>query len=118
MQVNDNAAQGYGAALCSLGETLAHGWRITDWVDRPLRWRFFEPTDGESIAHGWKIHVSASAAESARMLREVGGLLGQFRVPFKVPRHLEDVVFLNSGDAGAEPRYSLSTRPIPTARAP
>ena len=102
IDLKDSAAQDYCAALSFLGETLAHGWRTNDWIDRPLRWRFFEPMDSESPAHGWKIHVSASAAESARLLRELAALLAWLRMPFKVLRHLEDVVLLNSGDAGGE----------------
>ncbi len=100
--VIDDAARDYRTALSLLGETLGHGWNVTDWVDRPLRWRFFEPAGSRSPAHGWKIHVSASAAESARMLRDLASVLARLRLPFKLLRHIEDVVFLNSGDAGAE----------------
>jgi len=90
-------------------EQLAHGWRTIDWIDRPLRWRFFEPQGAATPPHGWKIHLTASAAEAAQLLRNLAPLLVQLRMPFKVPQSLEDVVLLNSGDVGAEQMGKILT---------
>ncbi|MGE3977580.1 MAG: lanthionine synthetase LanC family protein [Nitrospira sp.] len=98
----DSAERDYASALSFVKERLALGWRTIDWIDRPLRWRFFEPQGVASPPHGWKIHISASAVEAAKLLRELANLFAQFRLPFKVPQYLEDVVLLNSGDVGAE----------------
>lgn len=97
-------ASSYADALFFVSSSLAGGgWRIKDWDDRRLHWRFFDLPDGtESPSQGWKLHVSAAAVESPSMLRAVVAVLAQLRLPFKLPRRVEDVVFINSGDAGAE----------------
>ncbi|HQR48897.1 MAG TPA: lanthionine synthetase LanC family protein [Steroidobacteraceae bacterium] len=96
------AAESYSAALRRLSERLARDWVATDWSDGPLSWRFFAPREEPTPAQGWKIHVSASAAESASLLPVVGAVARAQRAAFKVPRSIDDVVFLNSGDAGVQ----------------
>lgn len=98
----DSAALEYSAALSFLRAILGPEWQRTDWTDPPLQWCFFAPLRSRSPAQGWKIHVSASAGEAPRLLREVAALLASQRVPFKVPARIEDVVYINSGDGGAE----------------
>ena len=46
--------------------------------------------------------MSAAAAESPSLLLRLADALALLRAPFKVPRRIDDVVFLNSGDAGKE----------------
>jgi len=103
-QAHDKVAGSYADALSFVSSSLTgDGWRIKDWDDRRLQWRFFDLPDGAvSPSQGWKLHVSAAAVESPRMLRAVVAVLAQLRLPFKLPRRVEDVVFINSGDAGAE----------------
>ena len=103
-QAHDKVAGSYADALSFVTSSLTcDGWRIKDWDDRRLQWRFFDLPDGAvSPSQGWKLHVSAAAVESPRMLRAVVAVLVQLRLPFKLPRRVEDVVFINSGDAGAE----------------
>ena len=96
------AAESYSAALRRLSERLARDWIATDWSDGPLSWRFFAPREATTPAQGWKIHVSASAAESAALLPVVGAVAHERQAAFKVPRGIDDVVFLNSGDAGVQ----------------
>ena len=102
VSLRDNAEQDYCSALSFLRERLSGGWKVLDWVDRPMRWRFFEPQGSASPPHGWKIHVSASAVEAAKLVREITPLLAKLHLPFKLPQHLDDVVLLNSGDVGVE----------------
>jgi hypothetical protein len=92
----------YSAALDRLSRTLAHDWVVTDWVDGTLSWRSFRPRSTPTPQQGWKIHVSASAVEGTRLLTALGGELHRLRASFKVARGISDIVFLNSGDAGAE----------------
>ncbi len=100
--VATSAAQAYYAALQYLHTTLGPDWIKIDWDDRTLQWRFFQPSTASSSSQGWKIHVSASAAESPSLLQALARVLERLRIPFKVPRCIGDVVFLNSGDAGRE----------------
>lgn len=65
-----------------------------------MRWRFFSA--GESPIQGWKIHVSASALESPELLRTIVPILADARTAFKLPQRIDDVVYVNSGDAGLE----------------
>jgi len=92
----------YSAAFERLRGRLGSDWHVTDWNDRKLQWRFFSPGDVTGPGQGWKIHVTASAAESPQLLTCVATELCRLRVPFKIPRRAEDVVFINSGDDGAE----------------
>lgn len=103
-QTHDKVASSYANTLSFFSSSLTgDGWRIKDWDDRRLQWRFFDlPEGAESPSQGWKLHVSAAAAESPRMLRAVVAVLARLRIPFKLPRCVEGVVFINSGDAGAE----------------
>lgn len=96
------AAEAYSAAFKNLSNTLEQDWDITDWTDRTLEWRFFRPLETLSPEQGWKIHISASALESSELLSKVETVLSQIRVPFKVPRRIEDIIFINSGDGGSE----------------
>jgi hypothetical protein len=50
---------------------------------------------------GWKIHISAAAAEASCLLSAVAPVLTDAGASFKIPRFAEDVVHINSGDAGA-----------------
>ncbi len=97
-----DAAEAYSAAFQLLSQQLETDWKITDWSDGPLRWRFFRPHHEATPHQGWKIHVSASAMESPMLLSTIAEPLRDLRAAFKVTRRIEDIVFLNSGDAGAE----------------
>jgi len=98
----DSAARAYLAALDALSAKLGPQWSAVDWTDRPLQWRFFKVDGVESADQGWKIHVSAAALEAPYMLETLADVLARLHIPFKVVRRIEDVVFLNSGDAGRE----------------
>ena len=95
---HENAAQAYCAAFDLLGDSLGPGWDITDWDDRTLRWRLFAPRGADSPSQGWKVHVSAAAVEGPALLCALGAVFSSLEVPFKVPRAIDDVVFINSGD--------------------
>jgi serine/threonine protein kinase len=97
-----DAARTFRAALSHLDRKLGDSWVASDWEDRTLRWRFYSPQGAVSPDCGWKIHVSASAFECPRMLRSLADALDLLRLPFKLPRRVKDVEFLNSGDAGTE----------------
>lgn len=97
-----DAAQAYCAAFEQLRHTLAQDWSASDWQDRTLCWRYYCPKDQPSVAQGWKIHVSASAAQASICLAELTPVLARLRIPFKLPGRINDIVFLNSGDAGME----------------
>ncbi|MGA7799290.1 MAG: lanthionine synthetase LanC family protein [Gammaproteobacteria bacterium] len=97
-----DAVEAYSTAFEQLSRRFEADWKLTDWSDGPVCWRFFRP-GGQTTPHqGWKIHVSASAAESAILLSGLAGPLQDLRAAFKVTRRIEDVIFLNSGDAGVE----------------
>jgi hypothetical protein len=96
------ARQAYADALCHLSAHLGSDWKKTDWDDRALGWRYLCPAHAASPAQGWKIHVSASAAEAPVLLSRLADVLARLRMPFKLPRRVDDIVFLNSGDAGKE----------------
>ncbi len=95
-----SAAEDYSAALSWLGASLPSSWTTKDWVDGPMHWRFLSAV--ETPTQGWKIHVSASAYECPKMLRAVVPTLLAMGAAFKVPQRIDDVVYLNSGDAGLE----------------
>lgn len=95
-----DAAQAYCAALDYLESSLGCDWTVTDWTDRSLGWRFYRLTHAPSVAQGWKIHVSAAPHESPAFLEMLADVLARLRIPFKVPRRIRDIVFLNSGDTG------------------
>ncbi|WP_449433232.1 class III lanthionine synthetase LanKC N-terminal domain-containing protein [Pseudomonas putida] len=97
-----NAAQGYCAAFERLQLSLVQGWLATDWQDRSLCWRFYRPKDAPVTAQGWKIHVSTCAAQARACLAVLTPLLARLQIPFKLPRRISDIVFINSGDAGIE----------------
>ncbi|QDT85312.1 Serine/threonine-protein kinase PknL [Gimesia chilikensis] len=90
----------YQATIAAMTDSLNPFWDVVDWSDAPLRWRFFRPRGALLPVQGWKIHISTSAPESLRMLKAVTPLLIESQAAFKFPRHLEDIVFLNSGDGG------------------
>lgn len=92
--------ENYQATVAAITDSLDPFWDVVDWSDAPLRWRFFRPGGALLPVQGWKIHISASAHESLRMLKAVSPLLIETQAAFKIPRHLEDIVFLNSGDGG------------------
>src|SRR5688572_3219213 len=95
------AAEAYSAALSVFGRRLAARCEVVDWSDGPLAWRFFRVREASLPDQGWKIHISASAVESASMLEAVLDTLVDSGASFKLPRRIGDVVYLNSGDAGA-----------------
>lgn len=97
-----HADKAYALALDHLSDTLGPSWRPLDWVDRRLQWRFLRPPLIGPANQGWKIHVSAAAVEAAKLLKILAPVLRTLATPFKIPRRLDDVVFLNSGDAGSE----------------
>jgi|GEM_PF-2648657 len=96
-----NAAQGYCAAFERLHHSL-EGWLANDWQDRTLCWRFYRPKDAPVTEQGWKIHVSTSAAQAHACLAELMPVLVRLQIPFKLPRRISDIIFINSGDAGIE----------------
>ncbi len=97
-----DAAQAYCAAFERLHHRLVEGWLATDWQDRTLCWRFYRPKDAPVTAQGWKIHVSMCAAQAHACLAELTSVLARLQIPFKLPRRINDIVFINSGDAGIE----------------
>ena len=52
------------------------------------------------LSQGWKIHVSAAAVEAPALAATVVPALVSLAAAFKIARRLDDVVYLNSGDAG------------------
>lgn len=96
-----DAAEAYSAALQRLSAQFAEGWIATDWSDGQMQWRFFRPGHERTPHHGWKVHVSAAADQCADLMAAVAAVLNETRAAFKLPRRVEDVVLLNSGDAGA-----------------
>ena len=97
-----NAAEAYSAAFTRMSARHSVDWEITDWSDGPLQWRFFRRCGVDLPVQGWKIHVTASATEAPELLAALGTLPGKLAFSFKIPRRLEDIVFLNSGDAGLQ----------------
>lgn len=104
-----DAAQAYADALSALGRQLGAGWQVLDWQDRAMHWRFFSPHPDASQAHGWKVHASAAASEAFALLRALAPVARRLHVPFKLPRNVDAVVLLNSGDAGATQMGKVAT---------
>jgi len=95
------AAEAYSVALQRLSAQFTQGWIATDWADGQLQWRLFRPDGERTPQHGWKVHVSASADECTDFLAAVAAVLHETRAAFKLPLRVEDIVLINSGDAGA-----------------
>ncbi|WP_079159198.1 class IV lanthionine synthetase LanL [Streptomyces sp. SAT1] len=67
--------------------TGGRAWRIT----RDDLWCQAEPVGGELPGQGWKIHVSATPAGAAEILRKVAGILIPLDIAFKVAASAERV---------------------------
>jgi hypothetical protein len=96
-----SVADAYAATLDDLTARICPPWHSVDWSQGSLFWRLFHPPDWQSPQQGWKVHISASAIEAAELFALVVPLLVERAAAFKLPRSFGDVLFVNSGDAGA-----------------
>jgi hypothetical protein len=95
------AAERYAAALEQFSQSLRPPWQIVDWSGDSIEWRLFRHGDAPLPQQGWKIHISAAAVEAGCLLSTVAAILVSAEASFKIARSLDDIVHINSGDAGA-----------------
>jgi len=94
-------AEQYSAALERFSQSLRPPWQIVDWSGDAIHWRLFRPGDDPLPLQGWKIHVSAGSVEAGCLLSVLAPVLVDLGASFKIARSLDDIVHINSGDAGA-----------------
>src|ERR1700733_1855181 len=90
----------YAATLREFTDALRRPWESVDSSSGSVAWRLFRRTDRTLPQQGWKIHVSAAAIEASSLFSRLAPLLVELDAPFKIARTLEDIVQINSGDAG------------------
>src|SRR5579863_5326491 len=91
----------YAAALREFTGALRHPWESVDSSSGSVSWRLFRRADRTLPRQGWKIHVSAAATEASSLFSLLAPLLVELDAPFKIARTVEDIVQINSGDAGS-----------------
>lgn len=99
----------YEDALSFLRDWLGDGWATSEWQDGSCRWRFHAPRDAPDVAQGWKVHVAVSVGEAGAFARSLAPVLGELRIPFKLPASLDAVAALNAGEGGAEQVGKIAT---------
>jgi serine/threonine protein kinase len=100
-QTSLNAAAIFSATLNEITGNFCDRWQAVDWSDTFISWRLFRLSQPPLPHQGWKIHVSAAAIEASSLCSVIAPVLFRLAATFKIARSLEDVIFINSGDAGA-----------------
>ncbi len=95
----ESVAARYAATLRACAKLAGTVREIRDWSSGKIRWRLFRFTP-PLPSQGWKIHVSAAAVEACELVGRVLPVLFGLAASFKIASRLEDIVYINSGDAG------------------
>jgi serine/threonine protein kinase len=76
-------------------------WQLQDYFSAGgLAWRVFQCKTKSLPSQGWKIHLSVAAVEALKLFEIVLPVLIEHQVTFKIPKTIEAIVLINSGQFG------------------
>jgi hypothetical protein len=104
-----SVAEIYSVTLSEFCKAVRPPWEIVEWADGCASWRLFRQQNVSLPPQGWKIHISSAANEAPLLVSIVGPILIELGAAFKIANTLEDVVHINSGDAGAPQVGKIAT---------